>query len=140
MLGGVPGLSLSSGQLDAQASVLAASGVGFSSVTSADTTSKAQGRPDFVVPVFVSTFAPPIPAVKSSTNTAAVTALLILGGISSLAQMPIFHRTFVVGPGFSPVPTKLVSQIVSGRFVELNKLVSANLVLNEPEPQLLFRC
>jgi len=90
--------------------------------------------------VFVSTFAPPIPAVKSSTNTATVTALLSLGGISSLAQMPIFHQPFVVGPGFSPVPAKLVSQIVARRFVELNELLSANLVLNEHEPQLLFRC
>ena len=124
---------MSSGQLDAQASVLAASGVGFSSVTSAATTSTAQGRPDFVVPVFVSTFAPPIPAIKSSTNTAAVTAPLSLGGISSLAKMPIFHQPFVVGPGFSPVPAKLVSQIVAGRFVELNKLLYVKLVLNELE-------
>ena len=55
-----------------------------------------------------------------------------------LAQTPILHQPFVVGPGFSPVPAKLVSWIVAGKFVELHKLLSTNLVLNEPEPQLLF--
>ena len=33
---------------------------------------------------------------------------------------------------------KLVSQIVTGKFIELNKLLSTNLVLNKPKPQLLF--
>ena len=33
---------------------------------------------------------------------------------------------------------KLVSQIVAGKFIELNKLLSTNLVLNKPKPQLLF--
>ena len=45
-----------------------------------------------------------------------------IGGISSLAQ----------------TPAKLVSWIVAGKFVELHELLSTNLVLNEPEPQLLF--
>ena len=90
------------------------------------------------MPSFVTTFAPPIPAFTSSTNTAAVTAPLSLGGISSLAQTPILHQPFVAGPGFSSVPAKLVRQIVAGKFVELNELLSANLVLTEPEPQLLF--
>ena len=85
-----------------------------------------QHRPDFVVPVFVSTFAPLIPAVTSSTNTAAVTPLN-LSGISSLVQTPILHQPFVVSPGFSPVPAK----VMAGKFVELNELLSANLVLNE---------
>ena len=87
--------------------------------------------PDFVVPAFVSTFAPLIPAVTSSTNTAAMTPLSLCG-ISSLVQMPILHQPFVVSPGFSPVPAKLVSQVMAGKFVELNELLSANLVVNEP--------
>lgn len=61
-----------------------------------------------------------------------MTALLSLGGISLVTQMPIFHQLFMVGPGFLPVPAKLVSQIVAGEFVELNEL------LNELEPQLWF--
>ena len=140
-LGGVPGScssSSSTGQLDAQASSLAASGVGFSSVSPAVSVATVQGRPNFVVPAFVTTFASPITAVSLSTNTAAVTASPSVGDISSLAQTPILQQPFVVGPGFSPVPAKLVSQIVAGKFVELHELLSTNLVLNEPEPQLLF--
>ena len=67
-----------------------------------------------------------------------MTASPSVGGISSLAQTPILQQPFVMGPGFSPVPAKLVSQIVAGKFVELHELLSTNLVLNEPEPQLLF--
>ena len=136
-LGGVPGSSLSFGLLDAQASVLAATSAGFSSVPSAATTSAVQGRPDFVVPAYVSTFAPPMPSFTSSTNAAAVTAPLSLGDISSLAQTSILRQPFVVSPGSSPVPAKLLSQIVAGKFVELKELLSANLV-SESEPQLLF--
>jgi len=40
-----------------------------------------------------------------------MTAPLSLGGISLLTQMPILHQLFTVGPSFSPVPAKLVSQI-----------------------------
>ena len=140
-LGGVPGScssSSSTGQLGAQASSLAASGVGFSSVSPAVSAAMVQGRPDFVVPAFVTTFASPITAVTLSTSTAGVIASPSVGGISSLAQMPILQQPFVVGPGFSPVPAKLVSQIVAGKFVELHELLSTNLVLNEREPQLLF--
>ena len=42
----------------------------------------------------------------------------------------------MVGPGFSPVPAKLVSRC--WEFVELHQLLPSNIVLNEPEPQLLF--
>ena len=138
-LGGVPSSCSSyTGQLDAQASNLAASGIGFSSDSPAVFAATVQGRPNFVVPAFVTTFASPITAVMLSTNTAAVTASPSVGGLSSLAQMPILHQPFVVGPGFSPVPARLVSQIVAGKFVELHDQLSANLVLHEPEPQLLF--
>ena len=117
---------------------MTASGVGFSSVSPAVSAATVQGRPDFVVPALVTTFASLITAVTLSTNTAAVTTSPSVGGISSLAQTPILHQPFVVGPGFSPVLAKLVSWIVAGKFVELHELLSTNLVLNEPEPQLLF--
>lgn len=86
-----------------------------------------QRRPDFVTPAFVSTFAPPIPAVMSSTNTATMTPLS-LGCISSLVQTPILHQAFMVSPSFSPVPAKLVPD--HGRKVCC--LLSTDLVLNEP--------
>ena len=37
---------------------------------------------------------------------------------------------------FSPVPAKLVSQIVAGKYVDLCDLLPANLHVKEPEPQL----
>ena len=59
--------------------------------------------------------------------------------ISSAADPPpILHQPFVVGPRFSPIVAKIVTQIVSGKFVEFDELLSSNIVLTEPEPQLLF--
>jgi len=53
--------------------------------------------------------------------------------INSLADQP-----FVVGLNFSPIPAKLVSQIRSGKFVNLWELLASNWVSSESEPQLMF--
>ena len=74
----------------------------------------------------------PLSAPISSTSFA--TNLTSLGSSST----PSFQQLFIVGPGFSPVPYKLVSQIVSGKFVDLAELLSDNLKDAESEPQLLF--
>ena len=55
--------------------------------------------------------------------------------VSSVAW---FTSTIRGGPGFSPVPAKLVCQIVAGKFVEHQELFPSNIVLTEPDPQLLF--
>ena len=47
-------------------------------------------------------------------------------------------QPFVVGPGFLPVPAKLVNQIVAGNYVDLSELLAANLNWFEQEPQLLL--
>ena len=44
----------------------------------------------------------------------------------------------MVFSGFTSIPAKLVGQIVAGKFTQLNELSSSNIVLDEPEPQLLF--
>ena len=49
-----------------------------------------------------------------------------------------FDQPFVVGPGFSPVPPKLVAQITIEKLIELRNLLSANLQQTKPEPQLLL--
>lgn len=36
------------------------------------------------------------------------------------------------------IPAKIVTQSVSGKFGELDELLCTNIVLTEPEPQLLF--
>ena len=92
------------------------------------------------MPTFVSTFNAPVPAIVSSSGQA-------LSGIS--AQLPpsiaplsmvsfLADQPFVVGPGYSPVPAKLVSQIRGGKFVDLSELLAANLVSTEAEPQVML--
>ena len=56
----------------------------------------------------------------------------------SSSSVPTLQQPFIVGPGFLPVPYKLVSQITSGKFIDLAELLSDNLRDNEAEPQLLL--
>ena len=93
-----------------------------------------------VVPSFVSTFANPSMSAFSSASA----YNLLTGATRDVADRPTVHalpvvdQPFVVGPGFSPVPAKLVSQIVAGKYVDLSELLAVNLVQKDPEPQLLL--
>ena len=97
-------------------------------------------------PSFVKTFARPVVqsvelpvsshVANSSTPPPASVHQPYVGPASVLP--PPFQLPFIVGPGYSPVPYKLVSQIVSGKFVDLADLLSENLVNAEPEPQVMF--
>lgn len=122
MLGGVPGQDLSS-----QASALWTAGTGFSTHSSLPQVSSSPGRPAFVVlnPLLVSSCAiTPLPVASQ--------AGLAINSVFPSTSAPILQQPFVVGPGFSLIPAKLVDQIVAGKFVELNELL--NILLNEPEP------
>ena len=44
-------------------------------------------------------------------------------------------KDFVIGPGYSPIPHKLVTKITSGLFVDLVDLLPDNLKANESETQ-----
>jgi len=56
--------------------------------------------------------------------------------VTSLPQASVpLGQTFT---GLSPVPTKLVVQMVSGKYVDLSELFSVNLYQRDPEPQLLL--
>ena len=83
-----------------------------------------------VVPSFVSTFANPSMSAFSSASA----YNLLTGATGDVADCPAVHalpvvdQPFVVGPGFSPVPAKLVSQIVAGKNIDLSKLLAVNLV------------
>ena len=89
-----------------------------------------------VVPSFVSTFANP--------SMSAFAYNLLTGATRDVADHPAVHalpvvdQPFIIGPGFSPVPAKLVSQIVAGKYVDLSELLAVNLVQKDPEPQLLL--
>lgn len=98
---------------------------------------------NIAVPSFVTTFCPPHMSLATSCSNVASSLAAPLRGVgSSIPFAPSLlsplDQPFVVGPGFSPVPGKLVAQIVAGKFIELSDLLSANLQLTEPEPQLLL--
>ena len=92
-----------------------------------------------VVPSFVSTFATPIPALTSSSarslSSVSLAAPISLNAALVPSAIPgvVVDQPFVVGPGFSPIPAKLVSQIVSGKYVDLSELLAAYLVRSDPE-------
>ena len=107
--------------------------------------SEPSGMPynNIAVPSFVTTFcAPHMSLATSCSNVESSLAAPLRGVGSSIPFAPSLlsplDQPFVVGPGFSPVPGKLVAQIVAGKFIELSDLLSANLQLTEPEPQLLL--
>ena len=100
------------------------------------------GRPfSFVVLSFISTFTVPVMSVSSSAMSAASSlfgASRDVAMAGTVQPSPLVDQPFVVGPGFSPVPVKLVLQIVAGKYIDLSKLLPANLQLKEPEPQLML--
>ena len=139
--GGVPSL------LSSQASAFAASGAGFAAHSTSAGASAAQGRPALVVPTFVSTFLPPNPshslsianmATTSSQDNVSSAATLPQANISSATSFPVLNQPFIVGPGFSPIPAKVVGQVVAGKFIDLGDLLPSTVASAEPEPQLLF--
>ena len=83
----------------------------------------------------------PLPSLAHSAFPGTLHAALPSStiGAALLAPLPGLHQPLVVGPRFSPVLAKLVSQIVAGKFVELHELLPSNIVLTEPDPQLLFK-
>ena len=99
-----------------------------------------QGRPAFsfnmVVPSFVSTFVNPL--MSASVSSPSVSSLQNVADCSAVLPSPLLDQPFIIGPAFSPVPAKLVAQIVAGKYIDLSDLLAVNLVQREPEPQLLF--
>ena len=89
-----------------------------------------------VVPSFVSTFANPLMSVFSlaSTYNLPTGATHDAADRPAVPALPVVDQPFVVGPGFSPVLPKLVTQIVAGKYADLSKLLAVNLVQKDPEP------
>ena len=115
--------------LNSSAASFLASGTGFQLAQSSSTT---QGRN---IPIVV-------PCLLLASASAPATSSFSLPSEAFLApyakSSALADRPFVVGPGFSPVPGKLVSQILRGTFVDLSDLLSANLVTSDPEPHLML--
>lgn len=97
-------------------------------------------------PSFLSTFSLPSTFSPVSLSTSLPSTASPLGSVIPLSSQsilsplsPTLHEPFVVGPGHSPVPSKLVTQIVCGKYVDLSDLLPANLTpLPESEPQLFM--
>ena len=144
-IGGVPATFTSSQQsLQGQASAFAASGVGFPAVPAsiAGSVASSQGRPNFIVPSFVSTFsAPLVSSVVPSPSSIAMGLSSSLPSSLPAPPLPALQQSFVLPPGYSPVPPKLVNQIVANKFVELSDLLSKNIEQSQSDnndPQLYF--
>ena len=100
----------------------------------------------FIVPSFVSTSSTlstpaygfsslPIPSGSGSpTVRGGVVSAFPAISVSSAAV----GKDFVIGPGYSPIPHKLVTKITTGLFVDLADLLPDNLKANESETQMFL--
>ena len=89
------------------------------------------------LPSFVSTFRL-VPAISSPDSACLVDSFpspvmstrassLSGRGLSFVPPSMSPEKAFVVGPGHAPIPAEVVSKIISGQFVDLADLLSANL-------------
>ena len=87
------------------------------------------------MPLFLSTFsAPALPALSLAASAASslgvlscVASNIAVVSLLTPAALVMADQPFVVGPGISPVPAKLVSQIVVSKNVDLGDLLPVNL-------------
>ena len=101
----------------------------------------------FVVPSFVNTFvwfcthpvllllwALLLSTSAFGASSTFIVPLELLSMSTVTTPLQVLHQPFVVGPGFSPGPTKIVTQIVSGKFVKLSNLLQATIRQSTTEP------
>ena len=107
-------------------------------------TSQSSGT--LVVPSFISTYSSHVsPSVVSSfPATSSAILPLVVGGScggttgTEFSTFPNLSKAFVVGPGYAPIPYKLVSRITAGLFVDLADLLPDNIRAQEIEPQVFL--
>ena len=108
--------------------------------------STAQSSGKLAVPSFISTYSSFGGPSAVSTLPAMSSANLPVVGRGSCGGMigsesstfPNLNKAFVVGPGYAPVPYKIVSKITAGLFVDLADLFPDNIRAQEIEPQACF--
>ena len=94
--------------------------------------------PHLSVPSFIPTlsqglYSPPLPVSTPEKPLSMYSATL-----PSVLHTPPLNQSFVVGPGYSPIPYKVVTQIVAGKFVNLEDLLPENISVQEPEPPVML--
>ena len=95
------------------------------------------------VPSFISTYSTlgsPVVASSLLPVTSTTFPPLSIGGSSGRASTfsstpPTLGQAFPIGPGYTPIPYKLVVKITGGQFIELADLLSDNIKAQEAEPQ-----
>ena len=126
-------------ELGVHTAAFLASGASFSVIHSSSPAP--QGRPAFVVPSFVSTFNAPCSSSTVSSSAEVGPLPVPLGDGAALfgsTTGPVLNQPFVIGPGFPPIPAKIVAQILAGEFVDLSDLLTVNIVQAEPESHVLL--
>ena len=82
------------------------------------------------IPVVSRASQPPVPALSAPSL---FDHSLVLS-TSSPNLAPSVGKAFVVGPGYAPIPGKLVAKITSGTIIELADLQAENIRAQEAEP------
>ena len=73
---------------------------------------------------------PPVPALSAPS----LFDHSLVASTRSPTLAPSVGKVFVVGPGYAPIPGKLVAKITSGTFIELADLLAENIRTQEAEP------
>ena len=82
------------------------------------------------IPVLPRASQPPVPALSAPS----LYDYSLVPSTSSPTLAPSVGKAFVVGPGYAPIPGKLVAKITSGAFVELADLLAENIRVQEADP------
>ena len=82
------------------------------------------------IPVVPRASQPPVPALSAPS----LFDYSLVPSTSSPTLAPSVGKAFVVGPGYAPIPWKLVAKITSGAFNELADLLAENIRAQESEP------
>ena len=94
--------------------------------------------PALSVPSFIPTLSQALHSPPTPVSTPQQPISTFSATLPSVLHTPPLNRPFVVGPGYSPVPYKVVAQIVAGKFVNLEDLLPENISVQKPEPQVLL--
>ena len=113
------------------------------SLSSVTPVSTSQSSGTLVVPSLISTYSTlGGPSVVSTLPASSAEHLPVGAGgscggaIASVSStFPSLYKAFVVGPGYAPVPYKIVYKIMAGLFVDLADLLPDNIRAQEIEPQ-----
>ena len=90
------------------------------------------------VPSFVSSFGALLSASAPTQSTVTTNSVSLPEVFHSSHNAPPLNQPFVVGHGYLPIPYKVVAQVIAGKYINMEDLLPENILVQEPEPQLLM--